>query len=98
MNSLILYIIIAIAGMTAIVPVMASERLKIGDYAIVRFVRRKGSTTQWKKGAKVKILDEHVGKDIGIGVESDYTVIMENEDIAFPTEEQLEKIEDIHND
>lgn len=93
MNSLTIYIIIAITGMTVVVPVLASDRLKAGDYAIVRFIRRKGSTTEWKKGAKVKILDQHVGKDIGIGVPSDYTVIMENEDIAFPTKEQLEKIE-----
>lgn len=95
MQTLIISLIVAILGMAVVVPVVASERLKVGEYAIVRFIRRKGSTTQWKEGAMVKILDEHLGEDIGIGVESDYTVIMENEDIAFPTEEQLEKVDEL---
>lgn len=95
MQTLIISLIVAILGMAVVVPVVASERLKVGEYAIVRFIRRKGSTTQWKEGVRVKVLDEHVGEDIGIGVKSDYTVIMENEDIAFPTEEQLEKVDEL---
>lgn len=87
------YILIFLVIAGGFIPIIAkADKLKVGDYAIVRFIRRKGSTTEWKPGAKVKIIDEHIGEDIGIGVETDYTVIMENEDIAFPTKEQLEKI------
>lgn len=94
MKALIIAIIGAIAGVAVVIPAVASGRLKIGDYAIVRYIRRKGSTTEWKPGAKVEVIDVHIDEDIGVGVETDYTVLMENEDIAFPTEEQLEKIED----
>ena len=77
-------------------PVMAAKNasLRIGDYAMVRFVRRKGSTTMWKKGARVKVLDEHIGMVMEDGTVTDYTVIMDNEDIAFPLGEQLEKVEE----
>lgn len=94
MKALIIAIIGAIIGMAVVIPAVASERLKIGDYAIVMYIRRKGSTTEWKPGAKVEVIDVHIDEDIGVGVETDYTVLMENEDIAFPVEEQLKKAEE----
>jgi len=44
MNSLTLYIIIAIAGMTVVVPVLAADRLKPGDY-----VSTEGTTKEAKE-------------------------------------------------
>jgi hypothetical protein len=91
----ILLLIISLLGMAISAPAMAVKNatLRIGDYALVRFTRRKGSTTEWKKGARVKVLDEHIGMVMEDGTVTDYTVIMDNEDIAFPVGEQLEKME-----
>ena len=86
-----LWCIIITLIMSAIaMPIAAYQNSRIGEYAMVRFVRRKGSTTKWKKGVSVKVIAEHPGMVMTDGTVTDYTVIMDNEDVAFPTEEQLE--------